>query len=141
MSLSISREELVQLRDRLAKASGEDRGLDIDIACALLGYEKKRQGGYVGAPPDYAWNVRPKGRGWWSDGSHEIQHYTASIDAAVTLVPADFAYWEANMDSDAGCRAAVVMNERDESVEVYAKTPALALCLARIEYELSKSEE
>ena len=82
-------EALNALADRVEREE-PSRGLDIDIACAALGWEKERQGGYIGqTPPDYAWNLRPIGRAYWDDGSRKAPPYTTSLDAAVTLVPPD----------------------------------------------------
>lgn len=105
------RGQLLALRDRIAAATGPDRELDYAIAK------------YFGTAKLLI-----------------VPVYTGSLDAAVTLLPEDFAYWEVNTDNGAGCRATIVMNASDEKVEVYAATPALAICLARIEHDIAKEQ-
>jgi hypothetical protein len=69
------------------KATGPDRELDEGIAL-LLGWERKMAPGPEYDPSDGTWWRRPNGSWtWWSDA--EIPEYTASLDAAASLMPAD----------------------------------------------------
>lgn len=100
------RDELLQLRDRLRAATEANYALDCKIE-HLFEPERAQQ----------ICNARP---------------YTASIDAALTLVPKGYS-------GTIGLSgwADLVNTETFEWLDhVKAQTPALALCLARIEYEL-----
>src|SRR5688500_13218956 len=68
---------LIELRDRLQKATGPKRRLDADIASAGGWKAVQKQGRHTG------WH----GRRPRSSHTAEIPRYTASLDAAVTLVP------------------------------------------------------
>ena len=67
-------------------------------------------------------------------------HFTASIDAAVTLLP-DYFYIE-HIGQIPGEWHAKISDKVDDSVsfDCAAATGPLALCLARVEYGLAKTE-
>lgn len=109
------KQSLLDLADRVEKAEGPDRELDAEIARTL----------------DLLGTYRADFLGW-DDVGHAIyragpHHYTSSIDAALSLVPA-------NMDYVIRRRFVHVFNMVDERVdyEAYAPTPALALCAASL---------
>ncbi len=64
-----------------------------------------------------------------------LPRYTASIDAALSLVPSAVE-WSVNADLENGCYYAVVANdvwdEAFEDVSGRSVTPALALCIAAL---------
>jgi hypothetical protein len=106
----LSIEQLVALRDRLAKATGPERFLDAWLDSELV----------------------------QTDG--ETPPYTASLDAAVTLVPEDMTWsldWEAKDRPDR--RATAELYPEGREIVSEAATPALALCLVRINYEVEVS--
>jgi hypothetical protein len=126
---------LIELRDALAKATGPDRGLDSDIYIAFniplerVGRLDKGEHGVVG---------------WWpKDGPYvsaiDVPRYTASIDAAATLVPEGFT-WHVGLADNRRGRASFTKPHRfDPGQSHEAATPALALCVARLEYEIAKA--
>lgn len=76
--------------------------------------------------------------GWWRDAnsdSHRAPPYTASLDAALTLVPED-GWWRLGHDGDGAdpsdFRAEVIVPGllTDARGKAVASTPALALCAA-----------
>jgi len=99
--------DLEELAERVEKAPDGDRGLDADIALS--------QG----------WNELPGDNWVGPHGQICVPAYTASLDAAMTLVPEDSRndwsliggrYWQAEVG--------------DEMAD--AATPALALCAAAL---------
>ncbi len=114
------REQLLDLRDRLAKATGPDRELDIAIDRAL---------------------IQPsRGKDWWPSLA-SIKEFTGSIDAAVTLEVA----WLIEVEVIKFAAYTYVLwvpnEDPDTHVSAQAKTEALARCLVRVEYELSQTDE
>lgn len=72
---------------RLEAATGADRELDADIAVAVSGDPEA----IVVRP--HEGTIFTHKPGWWCDGndkSHLAPEFTASIDAAMTLVPEDW---------------------------------------------------
>lgn len=125
------RKQLEALRDRLAKATGPDRELD-EALRVLAGHDKEHMGSadfLVSDAEDY-----------------EPAHYTASLDAAVTLVPEKMALdlhdwtWAEEPCWCAALQRAWGPCDRPDHISAKAATGPLALCLARIEYELSKDD-
>lgn len=98
---------LDELIARLEKATAPDRGLDRDIAFSF---------------------------GWDPDGIQEPPAYTASIDAAMTLVPAGM-HWQLNSAGapNSAWQAAVCRSDLEPQVECWAySSPAIALCIAAL---------
>lgn len=111
---------------RLKKATGPDRGLDGDIAVAC--------GGATGFTERFG----RRDDGWVSRGPHHAvvsaPAYTASVDAALTLVPPHH-LWELKQGIEA--RAIVWRLETDYDDDGaptgYSTTfPAIALCIAAL---------
>ncbi|MCS6326519.1 MAG: hypothetical protein H8K06_05450 [Nitrospira sp.] len=138
---------LSHLIERLEKATGPDRELDVEIQETVVGLEMyesiaERGGGkcirYYPGPPGPTYRALPR--------------YTSSIDAAMTLVPEG---WRAGIDpifffddqkkerTDAIlCRAdwskwSPVNSDWIERVEMRGATPAIALCIAALKAQLS----
>lgn len=104
----MTREELVQLRVRIVAATGRDHHIDNCLSILTTG----------------------------SIPRHAVP-YTASIDAAMTLVPEEFKnFWTCGDESE----AFKLFARYGYNDEVTAATIPLALCLARVEYEISKME-
>lgn len=62
--------------------------------------------------------------------------FTGSIDAAVTLVPDEYRnHWKVGIEDEDGPVARL-----GSRFAVAAATPTLALCLARLEYEIARKE-
>lgn len=112
---------LLELRDRLAKATGPDRALDATIENFLAS----------GSAADLAHILQD------IETTTKPPPYTASLDAAVTLVPEG---WGVVLRDIPGLMPTTsifphfTVNGNDGS----ARSLPLALCLARIEYELAK---
>lgn len=113
-------EVLTALRDRLAKATGPDRELD----AAVGGVTAFRSGS----------------RSW----QRNAPLYTASLAVAKVLVTGDDWYWRVGHDGegpDPSAFKAEFLAFPAKKIEATADTPELALCLARIEYELAAIAE
>lgn len=100
---------LEDLRDALKVATGPDGLLDRQIF-----YMCKVGATFVGIPLDY----------------------TASIDAAAALVPKEM-HWSCGGYTGDAPRAYAKFHEIN--LMRYAATPALSICLCRVEYELMRS--
>ena len=124
---------LTELRDALAKATGPDRKLDHAILEACTEWRLRFvETGLTDAL------YRDKDRPERVLIGREVLRYTASIDAAVTLVP-DGHWFNIN---NQGIAAAVFSDINFRIVcEAYADTIPLALCLARCEYEITRQKE
>jgi hypothetical protein len=134
---------LQELAERCEAADEPERLLDADICVIVLGYVEvpcKVKGWRDFDTPDgYRATFRDEGPNWepgWGWKPHfEIAPYTASLDAAMTLVPEelDFACGR-GIDVETGpnraaCYAWVGEGEGDL---MFASTPALALCAAAL---------
>jgi hypothetical protein len=119
---------LLALAERCERAEGPDRRLDAEIDWTA----RDERG---------AWYVAENYRGgfshvsgWWRDAddrSHKAPEYTASLDAALTLVPEGWA-WELSHNSAPGGYAKVYQELGYEQASSAAATPALALCAAAL---------
>ncbi len=119
--------QLEALRDRLAKATGPSIELDGALATLILGWRQNR-------------NLPSC---WMSPTSSALHAHpprlTASIDAAVTLVPKTWD-WAAGATTIRSWASLTGEDHRD-CYDARGATPALALCLARVEYEIAKATE
>jgi hypothetical protein len=111
---------------RVKAATGPDRELDLATARAVGAL------GHAAGLPDSAFI-----------GDHlpacGFMHYTASLDAALALVPAGFG-WSIGSDGMVWVGAATGLQDGLTSEEE-AATPALALCLAAIRAQLEAIQE
>lgn len=119
-----------ELIERLEKATGMDRALDIDIARAI---------------PVDGWRVDEDGsvsafdgEGWYSMPT-EVPSYTHSIDAALTLVPTNHRWSvsgpEVRLDGEeVGADAVVMPFGKYGHVGDFVRhaQPAIALCIAAL---------
>lgn len=110
----MTKDELVKLAARCEAASGPDQELDREIAVA------------VGHPWDYAAD--------WGSRGHERPvafPYTASIDAAMMLVPGGWD-WCLSMGAGDYAEASLAPSWKVTECSGTADTPALALCAASL---------
>lgn len=145
---------LQELIERVERASGPDRELDAYIRCAVFA----RPGAFVRQSTiNGAWcifEIRHDGkeRLWEPYGLSQLQRlgeFTASLDAAMTLVPDGCAWAVTNIDGGdysrfdfdkptavVQCRPGAVMADH-----VSAATPALALSAASLKARLNTEGE
>lgn len=117
---------LLELAERCEAATGPDRELDELIAAELAGAVREVQHGVS--------HYHRDGR-WVSVG--EIKPYTASLDAAMTLVPEWCVWSTGDWKANGHCASASVWPPEDKRPEGFhgiaqAATPALALCVAAL---------
>jgi hypothetical protein len=130
------RVEMLALAERVEQASGPDRALDAVIlmtAAPPAGAERLGHWMPLGTGQVYAWTTPPPHAsgtgGVWADAPR----YTASLDAATTLMP-DAHCWSILVGRLA-IQAGYWRRAEDESAAtawVVAATPALALCAAAL---------
>lgn len=123
-----------ELAELCEKATGPDRELDAAIAVSVLGFYVAEPR-YEGAPPAYGYvdmdgsRIEP-GHG----GKQLIRDFTASIDAAMTLIREPFFFARLDYTNEWLCW----IGERGEgwtriaTTSRGAVTPALALCAAAL---------
>jgi hypothetical protein len=130
---------LIELAERVEKASGPDREIDGIIDRIL---HKRPKNGDYDETENAIWRVKDgeasgllvRGDGF-ARGSFCAASYTASLDAAMTLVP-ESASWQLG-DGFSFAWAVVTLPDEDPMVEpremsAKAATPALALCAAAL---------
>lgn len=129
----MSAAELLALADRCEAAIGGDRELDVAISTAVTTFEPRRAG--PGWPDENALVV-PAFPGW-----EPLPAYTASLDAAMTLVLEDahrLRFWRIGNDGEGGDPSAfkaeilAVTNLTSTTSKAIGATPALALCAAAL---------
>jgi hypothetical protein len=116
---------------RLQEATGPDRGLDHDITLLMFPGRFRTSSGYTN-----------RGAGWCVElengtdiGMHECARYTASIDAALTLVPEGLAWMTRGSSADDAAHpfgTAYVATPGLDLISYPAPTAALALCIAAL---------
>lgn len=117
----------------LCEAAGPDRELDARLALAD-NYECPRTCQTIAQMQDWSPHNTIAEIAKWSDHdttAFVLPRYTASIDAAMTLVPKNVVGWRMDWS---GLRAVVRMGFGGipGTVESWAATPALALCAASL---------
>ena len=120
----MSRDDLTALIERVEAATGPDREVDAEIACAMCRF---RLPTHTARPDPIApGRVRDCVGGWVAPT------YTASLDAALTLVPSGFDWL---LDSG---RIAIVGRRPAGPFTARAATPALALTAAALRARLAQ---
>lgn len=123
-------EDVGTLIARLREAKGADRRLDAEIAC-LARFTNHRPS----EPDDFdgQFGYRP-GDIKCKDGFLMSDSYTASIDAALTLIPAGWS-WSCNADENRKHSTAILGRSYPTNANASAEhsSPAIALCLAALE--------
>jgi hypothetical protein len=125
---------LTELADRCEQAAGPDRDIDgmigAIVGCEFHSAEAVRE--Y--AHDDHAWGS--EGPHWaGTANSLGVLKFTASLDAAVTLIDDDVFFHVSRFSPESGSRgeAHVYPNRRlGDDYEAEAATPALALCAAAL---------
>ncbi len=116
----MTRAELLALAERVEKAAGADRELDAEIARTLLPHNAE----YITRSRD-GWSYRIFAGVGWDDEWIETRRYTASLDAAASLVPAGWAWCVHDVGVASAMRAPTI-------VKAQGATPALALTAAAL---------
>ena len=122
---------LLALAERCEQAAGPDRELDAEIAWMLTAQDRKRLG-----PPDLRreiWHAGLPTPAWvlFENVSSFHPAYTASLDAAVTLVPEGWTWGRFH----SGTVECMTLNGPDNSILVERGegiSTALALCAAAL---------
>lgn len=128
------KEELLKLAERVEALSGPDREVDSEIdRLTFRGPFEDRLCGCMG-------NCLP-GHPAYDGACVSVPHYTASLDAAMTLVPDVFSgqIWLRFNEGERNKPHAAIWSHDDGNgkpsrvnVEAKASTPALALCVAAL---------
>jgi hypothetical protein len=148
--------DLADLIARLQAAEGPDRGLDAEIAAAIQRVPEwpkythlpgctfdfvpdERDAGWVSV-----YVTSPDGRQRNPEHCRPVPAYTASIDAALSLVP-DGLPWEVGAFGDRATKFAATVFNADhtcppERYQIEAPTPALALCIACLKARVAASD-
>lgn len=136
----MSGETLLALAERCEMASGPDRELDAAIRCAVFA----PAGAFVEQSPiNGAWCVYETGyggkkRSWEARGLSQLQRlgeFTASLDAAMTLVPEGLDWGIAHFGPRGSEAQAWPRGAHDSADKVTGSSdtiPALALCAAAL---------
>jgi hypothetical protein len=123
---------LLALAERCEQADGPDRELDAEIeACLTSRVTHPLAPGWTFEAQNCEWKLaRLAEIKFISRASRPAPHYTASLDAAVMLVPEGCGYdFGKNLLGYAW--GGVTMPDHNE-IEISADTPALALCAAAL---------
>lgn len=130
----MNRDDLTALIARVEAARGPDRELDAEIARTLLPHNAEHV-----ARSRSGWSYRVFGPEGWDDEWTETRPYTASLDAAMALVPEGLfwtvAFGQLTPQEPLG---GALISRRDGSDVAQAKatTPALALTAAALRARL-----
>lgn len=124
---------LNELADRCEAAEGPDRELDCLIAVHALGWLTQPNKGWP-EKTDYGYLNDEGGETWPGHGGDQlVRHFTASLDAAMTLVPMGLMVAAVRFSNGSG--RANIHDGQDaggQGIDVCAATPALALCAAAL---------
>jgi hypothetical protein len=149
-------DKLLELAERCEAAEGADRELDIAIALGLPSatYGDKagrfyNAGPYYDGADDRIGFEAEDGSTVVPGGAPDmlVRPYTASLDAAMTLVPEGHKWVVQQNDSDKPGRQHFAelrrghMTSYDKAFPVWATTPALALCAAALRARASANRE
>jgi hypothetical protein len=120
-------DELLALAERVEALGGPDREVDAEIALAL-GIVRERDGNCFYGHRDFSMMVLERGYYDHDGSAPELSAYTASLDAAMTLVPEGMCWRTACFPRGQGVASAMV----EGGPERMAATPALALTAAAL---------
>ena len=112
---------LIELAERAEKASGPDRELDKAIWAALGNCNHDRTGGYI---------CLDCGKDTYGEKSAPV--FTASLDAAMTLVPEGWCFEVTCWKDGNGTACVSQYNPGDQDHTGHAATPAIALVAAAL---------
>jgi len=116
----MTKSETEELAERCEKATGPLRELELDIHETLFGR------GYTA--------------NWFQTDGSRVPRYTASLEAAMTLVPEGCQEWHCGRNIKTGKGQAYLLNPATMRAPIYvhAETPALALCAAALRATLKE---
>ena len=122
---------LLALAERCEQAAGPDRELDVAIARALDWKPLYRDDYSKWWPPAAVEDSRARKRSILHHPTQPLPKFTASLDAAVTLVPEGWKWW---IDSSPFGRCWLVADDQiiDKAQSEKCATPAVALCAAAL---------
>ena len=131
------REELIALASRVESLTGPDRDVDGAIARALGWADRS---GYWWSPEKLV-AARKSKRSIWSQGAPDLlPHFTASLDAAMTLVPEGMRQrWIITEDGRAGIQLCWPVDGWPNEMQPLVATPALALAAATLRAQADQS--
>lgn len=127
---------MADLLERLEKATGPDTALDAAIVAELHDSIVKPY------PPTDDFGPKNRWQFWSRDGKHFLSNeskwpvlpYTASFDAALTLIPKNWSGWmvaDTNMSEAWNhAEARVSLNSCNNLLVARGATPVIALCIA-----------
>jgi hypothetical protein len=121
-----------ELIARLKKATGPDRKLDVEIACAI---SELRAEAFRGAIDQ----IGGSGSGW-TPGPEDWPLFTASLDAARTLIRGGLRWYVADSDDRSKNRPVAAVFDTETMLREgriprsVGATPAIALSIAAIKY-------
>ncbi len=121
------KKKMNELISRLRKVDGPDRELDTDMAILFWSGASEVWNGMTLAQARRRFPTDIKGMSsLWN-----YPYYTSSIDDALTLRPSG-TFWRLFQQDD--CRASVFGRDGNSSFNCKGATPAIALCIASIQY-------
>lgn len=133
-------DELIALAERCEAATGPDRELDCLTHCAVNGWEVRYEGLNIFA--DMGPTMSRILVGWLDPGKVQrnfsmtsnsmARPYTASLDAALTLVPTDWHVDLRGVNRSWGAFLNATADGQFGEASATAATPALALCAAAL---------
>lgn len=125
------KEELLKLAERVEALSGPDREVDARIWCALNGKKYVSHWREYDGPNTRVEYIEPPKRTPFASSTVALQ-WTASLDAAMTLVPegCGWSLVQATYEKSYGCIESG--DDRTPDLEARAATPALVLCAAAL---------
>jgi hypothetical protein len=134
--------ELLKLAERCEAASGPDRRLDAEIGAAVRAMPMNDPDAWISgwphpfiAAPQFKGSIAAPNNAGGIVCHWEARDYTASIDAAMTLIAADVFFHVSRFspECDGRGQAHVYPNRGiGDDYEAEAATPALALCAAAL---------
>ena len=134
-----TREQWLELAERCEKAEGPDRELDARITVACFKKQNDEWGEFAKMPTPHDHDIA-QGCYWLcarsGDSLRTAETLTASLDAITALIEREFPgyIWVASRrETPLGSSTAegiVSKHKRQRKPDVFAKTPALALCAA-----------
>lgn len=132
---------LLQLAERVEALTGPCRETDVMIELAVGKNGPAIQEIMAGSPHNTIDEVAKAADRDVSIMFHRVPRYTASLDAAMTLVPAGQDWMVDNFDGLAArmCSASV-FNAKADDFGAFAATPALALCAAALRALAAKGD-
>jgi hypothetical protein len=126
--------DILRLAERCEQATGPDRELDQAIELTLPGVLPHPDMGRFKAD-DWAYVISGTGHPDYEPGQgYASPRYTASLDAAMTLVPDGCREWHCGRNIKTGKGQAYLLDPATMRTPIYVhgETPALALCAAAL---------